>query len=162
MKFWNLALISIMSIFLLGSCGKYESVEKFYILIEPDDTANFMSALASIAEEIGFSVKQGTATDDKGYTLYVLSARRRMIRIWSQNQPLSGMEDPLQCGTYTRPHPDPGQFFISITPLFFFVSESAVNDVANDVREKLSLAGFQIYESPEKCSTYSIDRSEVK
>ena len=62
----------------------------FYVVASQANASSFTNNLASLARRHGLTASAGQATDDKGHTLYVVEAKGRRIRLWSQNMPLSG------------------------------------------------------------------------
>jgi hypothetical protein len=133
-----------------------------YVLVTPTTASSFTEDLASLARKHGLSPSVGRATDDKGHTLHVLEAKGRRMRLWSQNMPLSGQEDPAMCGRHTEPYPDPGQYIVLIKPTVPLLGDGASIEVATQLRQELSQLGYGVREKPAVCSslaTSAMDRS---
>ncbi len=152
MKEWTVYAALLFSLIFLQSCGAQEpSLKKFYVLIEESPT-EFPQQLAKIAEKIGLSVEVGSATDDRGRTQWVVNAKGRWIEVWAMNMPLSGNEDPLHCGQDADPGPDPGQFIVTVEPLFFPLGAWNASEIAGSLYDGVSELGYRILEKPIACS----------
>src|SRR5260221_8721593 len=125
----------------LGSCAGGKLVT-WYVLVPPSKAAALFSQdLALLAKRHGLTPHLGSATDSKGHTLHVLEANGRGMRLWSQNVELSGEEDPKLCGSYGEPHPDEGQYVVSIGPELSFMNSANAAEVASQLRLELSVLG---------------------
>ncbi len=123
-----------------------------YAVLTSLNVSHFTQDLASLAKKHGLNPSLGRATDDRGRTLYVVEAKGRWMRLWSQNMPLSGQEDPAACGKETEAHPDPGQYIITVKPTFPFLNRAASLEVANQLRQELSQLGYEVRDHPVACS----------
>lgn len=97
----------------------------------------------------------GKATDDKGYSVYVLDATGPAVRLRSQNVLLDGHEEPELCGIYTGPHSDPGQYFISVSPSTQMVEPREARELLTKIVNDLKVAGYDVRPKPIKCSPQS-------
>ncbi len=59
-----------------------------------------------------------TATSNTGNVLSVVEGRGHGLKLWAQNMPLSGREDPKRCGVHTEAYVDPSQFIVSTESRF--------------------------------------------
>jgi len=123
-----------------------------YVLVPPRQAASFIPVLASIVEKRGMSPNVGQATDDKGNVLRVLDAESGGLRLRSENMLLSGQEDPARCGVYTEPHPDPGQYFISISSGSEPAAREAARELLHELSGNLKTAGYDVRTEPVICS----------
>jgi hypothetical protein len=96
---------------------------EMYAVATSESAGHYIRDVASLVRRHGLTPNIGSTTDDKGHTLRVLEAKGRWLRLWSQNMPLSGNEDPAACGKPAEAHPDPGQFIISIDPALPLVGQ---------------------------------------
>lgn len=133
---------------------------EIYVLVSPEKSARFTTDLASVVQNHGLRPNNGQATDDRGHTLFVLDATGPAVRLRSENVLLSGHEDPKRCGVYDEAHPDPGQFFVSVSP----AAEDGDPRAALALLEKLSadLSGlaYDVRRKPVECSEQSLAASK--
>lgn len=148
-------IIALICLCLLVSCNQSKGQVEFYVLIAPEKVDRYLSDLASIAQKNDLSADSGRATDDRGNVMHVLEAKGQGIRLWSQNLPLSGKEDPSQCGYYSEPHPDPGQFIISVGARHPFVATKLVTQLATRIEKRLMEFDYDVRATPAVCSAYS-------
>jgi hypothetical protein len=133
---------------------------EMYAVLTSSNASHFTQDLASVAKRHDLTPSLGRATDDRGHTLYVVEAKGRWMRLWSQNMPLSGQEDPVACGKATEAHPDPGQYIITVEPTLPFLNSTASVEVAAQLRQELAQLGYEIREKPVACS--SLARSAME
>ena len=152
MRTVGLLRIILLSALFLGSCGKSNASMTFYAVFSPTNVSRFTQDLASLATKHGLIPQIGQATDDRGHTLHIVEAKGRSIRLWSQNLPLSGRENPDLCGNHIEAHPDPGQFIVTITTQVPFVNKDSAAELAVELQHELSELGYEIQQSPVACS----------
>lgn len=127
-------------------------VSTVYVLLPPPEAASFTTVLASVVKKHGMSANVGQATDDKGSVLNVLDAESDGLRLRSENVPLSGQEDPAQCGVHTEPYSDPGQYFISISSTSEAAARQAARALLLGIGEDLKAAGYVVRSTSVICS----------
>ncbi len=118
-------------------------------------TSPFTTELALLVKKYGMTPNLGHATDDKGYRVDVLDAEGSGVRLRSENVLLSGHEDPDLCGSYTEPHSDPGQYFISVSPDKETKGPRAAREMLVKVTKDLKAAGYDVRSEPMTCSPQS-------
>lgn len=128
-----------------------------YVLALPPKAASFATVLASVVSKHGMSPNVGRATDDNGEILTVLDAESDGLRLRSENVLLDGHEDQTQCGVHVEPHPDPGQYFISISSDSGAAARQHARALLLQVGEDLKAAGYDVRTTPIICSA-SIQR----
>ena len=143
-----------------SACGSIwdvpgEIAGKVYVIVPEEKSSSFTVYLASVVQKHGMNPNLGQATDDKGHRLYVLDATSPSVRLTSQNVPLSGHEDPEQCGIYSEPHPDPGQYFISVAPSNQRTDPRDSRDLLAKIVEYLEADGYDIRRQAIICSEQS-------
>lgn len=156
--------LSLFVFVLISACGSGSDapggiVDKLYVIAPPEKTTSFMKDLSFIVKNHGMVPKLGQATDDKGYSIYVLDATSPSVRLRSENVLLSGHEDPEQCGVYNEPHSDPGQYFISVSPAIQKVDSTDSRDLLDKVVRELEADGYIVQQEPTTCSEQSKIRS---
>jgi hypothetical protein len=137
-----------------GSNDPPTPVAEVFVIV-PSHKAPFTAYLASVVRKQGMTPNLGKATDDKGYSTYVLEATSPSVYLRSENVVLSGQEDPQSCGVYTEPHSDPGQYFVSVSPTTETAdpeeSRTLLVKIAKDLREE----GFDVRSTSLLCSSQS-------
>lgn len=157
MKFLLLVLLSVVA---LNSCSAGgAAVFTFYVVIRPDETVKFIGALTAMAKEDGMETAVGQATSDTGNVLKVVEGRGHGLRLWAQNTPLSGQEDPKLCGIHPEPYSDPAQFTVFTVPTFFG-SKAAAAKLGEQVLSQIRKSGFDVRREPVVCGAAALrDRS---
>lgn len=146
-----LIFISLM----LAGCNVKKNVDPVFILVNPSQVPRLFSEIGVLAKENGMVLNPGQASDDAGNTLRVLEAKNWKVRIWIQNMPLSGQEDVRMCGSFSEPHPDPGQYILTIMPRVPSVGREYIKDLRFEIINKLKEKGFSILKEPEICSVHA-------
>ena len=103
------SIILLATCFGLAACGPASDApgpvaDEVYVIVPSEKTSSFTEDLALSVKKYGMTPNLGQATDDKGYSLYVLDATSVSVRLRSENVILSGQEEPARCGFYTEPH----------------------------------------------------------
>lgn len=132
--------------------GSGPPVATVYVSIPPSASARrFTQDLANLTRRHGLFPRVGQATDDHGHTVYVLDTDGIGTRLWSQNVPLSGHEDPARCGRHSEAYPDPAQFVLDISsPLPWQRGEAAQlasvlsRDLSSRLRGEEPASGMQL------------------
>lgn len=141
--------------FLASSCGSEQSRVTMYVLVAPASASRFIDDLASFSRAHSLNPSAGRAIDDRGHTLRVIEARGRGIRLWGQNLPLSGHEDPVMCGRHTEAYPDPGQFILIVEPRLSLLSGGTSGELAAQLHQDLSRRGYEVLRKPATCSSFA-------
>lgn len=97
----------------------------------------------------------GQATDDKGFSTYVLDATSQSVRLRSENILLSGREDPKRCGRYSEPHSDPGQYFVAVHPSTQKTDPRDARELLDKIVTELKGNGYSVRREPIICSELS-------
>jgi hypothetical protein len=139
----------------LVGCGDDSAAPTIYVLTPPAKADIFTQDLGVIVKRYGLEPNPGHATDDKGHTLWVLEARGKGVRLWSQNEPMSGDEDPAICGKYTEGHPDPGQYVISINKVFAWGAHDPPSLLLSKISKDLTRMGYDVRTHAVDCSPVS-------
>jgi hypothetical protein len=147
--------LMLLSSIILASCGYSGDAATIYVLTPPDRASRFTEDLAAIAQRHGLAPNPGRATDDKGHEVYVLEAKNTWVRLWGENVPLSGREDPARCGEYDEPHSDPGQYVVTLDRRFPLIAKKEPRRLIDAIGNELKASGYDIRHSPEVCSSLS-------
>ena len=143
-------LLVLLSIAVLTACAGFPAVFEFYVVIKPDETEKFITAIKAIAKEDGLEAATGQAVSDTGNVLRVVESRGHGLTLWVQNATVSGKEDPTLCGVHPEPYPDPAQFIVFTEPRFFG-SKAAAIELGERVLSRLHNAGFDVSRSQVVC-----------
>jgi hypothetical protein len=156
MKVLILVLLGVVA---LTSCTGTVVTFKFYVAIKPDETARFIGAVTALAKENGLETASNQVVADTGYASTALEGRGHGLKLWVQNVPMSGGEDPKLCGVHSEPYPDPAQFVVSTEPRFFG-SRAAATTLGERIFSQLQKSGFDVRREPAICGAAAIhDRS---
>lgn len=123
---------------------------QFYVVVSSARAAAFPGDILSVAASSGLRGQAGKATDDRGNTLHAIEATSFTMRMWAQNMPLSGHEDPIRCGKLEEPHPDPRQFIVIVESKLPF-SASRSQAMADAITTGLASKGYSVRKSPAVC-----------
>ncbi len=126
-----------------------------YVLTPRLKAVQFTDDLGKIANRYGLTPNPGRSTDDRGLTYYVMEATGHWLRLWSTNMPLSGQENPDLCGHYSEGHPDPGQYALSVSPLWPFASKGDAQSMIMKISKALKSSGYEVRQTPVECSPLS-------
>jgi hypothetical protein len=154
--------IATFCVCVLQGCGQSKHASKFYVFTPPESAVAFTSDLAKITQRHGLTPNPGQATDDRGNTLYVLEAKSRWLRLWVQNQPLSGFEPKEECGDYSEPHPDPGQYVVRLDRRFPMIADNEPRRLLEIIGNELKASGYSVEQEPKTCSLLSKGTSSRK
>ena len=153
---WSLLSIEILfAAISLTGCDAESNPNTLYAVVKPEQAESLFSYVEALASENGLPLNPGRASDDRGNTLRVLEAKNWRVRLWMQNVPLSGHEDREICGVHAEPHPDPGQYVVTVssaTPLF---GQQPAANLFTMLTTKLKARGFTILTEPKVCSAFS-------
>ena len=127
----------------------------FYVIVKPENVAMFIEAITAIAKEDGLHTAVGQATSDSGDVMNVVEGRGQGLKLWAQNAPMSGQENPKLCGIYVEAHSDPNMFVVFTEPRFFR-SRTAATELGERVLSQLLKAGFDVRRSPPLCGAAAI------
>ena len=150
-----------LSVLLLEGCGNSKDAITVYILCPPNKADRFTKDLGTVVEQHGLKPNLGQSTDDNGHTLYVIEADSILLHLWGQNMPLSGREDPDQCGPNAEARPDPGQYIVTIdhglvkvglNHLLALITNDGPRELASEVTRGLQASGYDVRTKPVLCS----------
>ena len=156
------ATISILCLWFVGACASQDDAITIYALVTTTNEPNFLKDMSTLARKHGLTPNVGRSTDDRGHTVNVVVANGRGVKLWGQNMPLSGHEDRTLCGSHGEPYPDPGQFVIYIKPATVFSGNAAAIELAAQLRQEFSQLGYDVRETPARCSAlakFALDRA---
>ena len=155
----KIVVLVLLGVAALTSCSAGSLAFEFYVVVEPSETAKFIGAVTTIAKEDGLEVAVGQAVSDKGNVMRAIEGRGHGLKLWVQNTPLSGQEDPKLCGVHPEPYPDPAQFVVSTEPRSFG-SKAAATKLGELVFSQLRKSGFDVRREPAVCGAAALhDRS---
>ena len=133
---------------------------EIYVVAPAEKSARFTADLASVVRKHGLRPNNGQATDDKGHTLFVLDATGPAVRLRSENMSLSGHENSERCGVYDEPHPDPGQYFVSVSPATQGGDPRAALALLEHLSTDLNDLDYKVRSKPVECSEQSLAASK--
>ena len=136
----------------LSSCDAQDSASTFYVIASESSSSHFMRDLATLAQRNGLAPNSGEAVDDHKRVTQALEARGRGLKIWSQNQPLSGQEDTLKCGTHSEAYTDPGQYIVTVRRVFPYWGKQAPAALAEQLAREINGLGYDVRNSAVLCS----------
>jgi hypothetical protein len=112
-------------------------------------------AVTSIAKDDGLETAVAKMTPDTGYVLSVVEGRGHGLKLWMQNIPLSGREDPKLCGVHHEAYVDPAQFTIWTQPRFFDTKSARAEavELGEKVFSQLHNLGFDVRREQVVCGT---------
>jgi hypothetical protein len=153
----TLVLILVLSVVALTSCSAGVVVFKFYVVVNPDDTAKFFGEIATIAKENGLETATGQIGADSAVVLRMMEGRGRGVKLWVQNSMLTGREDPSVCGVPVRdePYADPAQFQVSTEPRFFGLKADATK-LGEQMFSGIQKLGFDVRPKPVVCGAAAL------
>jgi hypothetical protein len=146
-----LATLLALTVQLIVACTPRPVAGRFYVVIEPTETGRFLDAVVSMTKDMGLRSTVSDAARGSGNPLNVIVATNRSVRLYGQNVPLSGNEDPSLCGTHRGPHSDPAQFVIRVNQKWGALNSEAAENVTRDIFAKLELFGYAVSEDPAIC-----------
>ena len=149
-------LVAVLLSTALQGCQENDpALERYARANSAPEAERFIEELASVSKDNALTPSIGRATDDRGHTLRVIEAKGRGVRLWSQNMPLSGQENPATCGKSFEGHPDPGQFVISVQPSFLG-RKSTASAVLSEIEARLRQEGYEVGDTPTLCSSLAV------
>ena len=140
---------------ILASCSGSGTAFEFYVVIEPEETSNFIGAVMALAEAEGLETAEGRAVADTGNVSRFVEGRGGGIVLWVQNVLLSGNEDARICGVHPEPYSDPAQFVISTQPRLLG-SRSEATRLGERLYARLHEAGFDVRRQPVVCGVAAL------
>jgi hypothetical protein len=141
-----------LSILLLTSCvPRQGGGDKFYVVIKPEETKQFMDTVVSIAKDMGMHSEVGRAVDGKGDVLNVIDAEGGGVRLWVQNVLLGSRQRPSICGVHEGMHQDPAQFVIYAKPTWWTFNPERAAKVESDVFVKLRDLKYRVSKDQAVC-----------
>lgn len=160
MKRQMTAYLSLLACLWMTACGSRSNAPgailgEVYVIVPAEKSSLFTTYLASVVRKYGMIPNLGQATDDKGYSIYVLDATSPSVRLRSENVPLSGHEDSEQCGVYNEPHSDPRQYSITVSSGTQMVDSHDSRDLLAKIVKDLKADGYAVQQQSIKCSKQS-------
>jgi hypothetical protein len=153
-------VMKVTILFLLGlaaltSCSGGNATFIFYVVTKPAETERFMEEVEALAKEDDLETATSQTQFNNAGVLRVLEGRGHGLKLWVQSAPLSGHEDPILCGVYHEPHPDPAQFVVFTVP-GFFGSTAEATKLGERVFSQLRSAGFDVRREPPICGAAAL------
>jgi hypothetical protein len=151
----KVAILVLLSVIALTSCSGGSATFVFYVVIKPAEADRFIGAITALAKEDGLETAKGEIKFNTGSVLRVLEGRGDGLKLWVQSAPLSGHEDPILCGVFNEPHPDPAQFVVFTVP-GFFGSRAGATKLGERVLSQLRNARFDVRREPPVCGAAAL------
>ena len=155
-------VLSFLACLSVAACVPGPVAGEVYVDVPAEKASSFATYLASVVRRHGMVPNLGSATDDKGHSVYVLDATSSSVRLRSENVPLSGHEDPNRCGVYDEPHRDPGQYFVSVSPSTQLTDLRASRELLDKIVKDLKADGYNVRTKAIICSEQSKVESSGK
>lgn len=136
---------------MLGStaaCLRSNPATEMYVCTEPRKSVAFTPQLAAILRAASFTPKLGRSVLSRE-TIFVLEARKTLIRIWAQNMPVDPPEDVADLSTDVWPLIDPNQYIVSVQS--WEPHLQSPKPVFDHLRAELIRAGFRVHTEPNRC-----------
>ena len=125
----------------LTSCSEGNAEFIFYVVMKPAEAEKFIEQVSALAKEDDLKTATSQTKFNDANVLRVLEGRGHGLKLWVQNAPLSGHEDPILCGVSQEPRLDPAQFVVFTVPGFFGSRAGAIK-LGERVFSQLRNAGF--------------------
>jgi hypothetical protein len=154
-----LAALLVLTVQLIVACTPRPVAGQFYVVIEPTETGRFLDAVVSMTNDMGLSSTVSYVARGGGNSLNVIVATSWSVRLFGQNLPLSGNEDPSLCGTHGGPHNDPAQFVIRVNQKWASLNSEAAVTVINDLSAGLEMRGYAVSDEPAICGLAALAES---
>jgi hypothetical protein len=151
----KLLILVLTGLVTLTSCSAGIVAFEFYVVIRPDETAKFIRAVTAIANENDLKTATNQVVADTGYASTALEGRSHGLKLWVQNVPLSGTEDPKLCGEHVEPYPDPAQFTVTTEPRLFGSKAEAIK-LGERILSQIQKAGYDVRREPVICGAAAI------
>lgn len=160
MKRYPKTMLSLLIGLSLTACGSGSNVPgpiagEIFVIVPAEKASSFTIYLSSLTTKYEMTANLGQATDDKGYSLFVLDATSPSVRLSSQNVLLSGHEDSNLCGAYAEPHSDPGQYLVSVSPSTQTTDPRQSRELLIRIAKDLKVDGYDVRSEPLTCSPLS-------
>jgi hypothetical protein len=151
----KVAILVLLSVIALTSCSGGSATFVFYAVIKPAEAGRFIGAITALAKEDGLETAISETKFNDANVLRVLEGRGHGLKLWMQNAPLSGHEDPILCGVSQEPRLDPAQFVVFTVP-GFFGSKAGATKLGERVFSQLQNAGFDVRREPPICGAAAL------
>jgi hypothetical protein len=142
---------SLLSVLLSISACVRQPDYTFYVVVPEPMVSHFPTDLSKIYSATGLEPYVSSLQAGGGLETFAILAEGRGLSIQTLNVPMSGQEDPSACGAYVEPHPDPGQFLVSITRTHFG-RQSSVDDIVQRLKSEMSKSSYEVRSQPILCS----------
>jgi hypothetical protein len=151
----KVAILVLLSVIALTSCSGGSATFVFYVVIRPAEADRFIGAIIAVAKEDGLETAISQTKFNDANILRVLEGRGHGLKLWVQNAPLSGHEDPILCGVSQEPRLDPAQFVVFTAPRFFG-SKAGATKLGERVLSQLRNARFDVRREPPVCGAAAL------
>jgi hypothetical protein len=151
----KVSILALLSVIALTSCSGGSATFVFYVVIKPEEADRFIGAIAALAKEDGLKTATVKTKFGGGSVLTVLEGRGDGLKLWVQNAPLSGHEDPILCGVSHEPRLDPAQFVVFTVP-GFLGSKAGATKLGERVLSQLRNARFDVRLEPPVCGAAAL------
>lgn len=155
MKEFYQQVVSLMCVAAITACSQAGVAFKFYVVIKPEETERFISAVKQTANQNGMHAATSRVVSDAGKVLNIVEGRGRGVRLWVENAKLSGKENPELCGSNPEPYPDPAQFMIFTEPRIFG-SQAAAKELGGRLLSQFQKLGFDVRLAPAVCGAAAL------
>jgi hypothetical protein len=135
----------------VAACVPREGGDRFYVVVEPQETERFLNSVVSISKDMGLTADVGRAVNADGAQLHVIEATNRQTRLWVQNVLLSGREDPSICGSHDGTYSDPAQFVLYTKPTWLTLDSKISTAVAGEMFARLKVLGYAVRKDQALC-----------
>lgn len=132
-----------------AACLRSNPATEMYVCTDPSMSVAFTPQLAAILRTASFTPKLGRSVLSRE-TIFVLEARKTLIRIWAQNMPVDPPNDVADLNTGVWPLIDPNQYVVSVQS--WEPRLQSPKPVFDHLRSELIRAGFRVHHGPDRCS----------
>lgn len=146
-----IVLLIATSLGVAGGCARTGERAAQYVATRSEQAQKFLGDVGVLSKDSGLSPQLRSAIHSPGNVQYVLEAKGRGLRLWLQNMPLSGQEDPILCGPSGGPRPDPAQFIFYVEPRYPWISQERAEAMQAHIVESLRRLGYDVKAKPLPC-----------
>jgi len=128
---------------------------EIYVLTPERNAHHFTEELAALSKRYGMEPHLAQMPEPHGTTYFVMDASGYRLNIWSTNMPLSAQENADECGHYSEPHSDPGQYVLRVSKMMPFGTKQAIREMTSQIGTDLASMGYEVRTTPVTCSPLS-------
>ncbi len=150
MKSEAIALAASAASFIAG-CSTDSKTQTFYVLFTESEAVRYYNDMIGVVSQHGLTANPGTATDERGYTLYAVEGKGRGVRVWSVNVPMSERE-AIACGLPKETPNYPTQHVVTVSSRGPFMGDE-IPTVSAELKSSLSAKGYEIRTQPRLCNS---------